>query len=428
MKRNLFLLGNGGRESALCFKLNRDKALVYSLDPNPTISSYSIKSPDFTKENLYQQLADFVIHKDIKMVVIGPEKFLEDGAVDFFESKGIKVFGPSKESAKIETDKSFAKELMKKYNIPTAKFEISDSRNRSFDLKNYFSFPFVIKVSGLAAGKGAFIINNENDFENAMDSIYEKKSFGRSAEKIVFEEFLEGDETSLFIMTDGEKFIPLPPAQDYKKAYSSNQGPNTGGMGSYAPCKLLNDKLKNRCIEKIVEPILHAMKKEGIPFKGLLYAGLMIKHNDPFVVEFNARFGDPETQSIVPLVESDLYDIMLQIASKKLETIDIKIKDIYSTTVVVAAKGYPDNYKKNIQFELDETIFDNKTLLFHASSKEIFPGRFINTGGRIFNITSFDDSLAKSIERVYTNLKKINIPDTFYRDDIGKKGLQYENI
>ncbi|MEJ5308066.1 MAG: phosphoribosylamine--glycine ligase [candidate division WOR-3 bacterium] len=426
MKRNLFLLGNGGRESALCYKLNSDRALVYSYDPNPTISSYSLKSPEFSKTNFYEDLAKFVKEKDIQMVVIGPEKFLDDGAVDILESKGIKVFGPSKESAKIETDKSFAKDLMKKYNIPTARYEISNSFEETKDLKRKFSFPFVIKVSGLAAGKGALIIRNDNDFNKAIEDIYQKNVFKDAARRLVFEEFLSGDECSLFILTDGKNFLLLPPAQDHKKAFDNDNGPNTGGMGSYAPCKLLDQKLIEKSVEKIVEPTIYALRKEGKPFKGLLYAGLMVSGRDVFVVEFNARFGDPETQSIVPLLDSSLYDIMFEIASGELNTKTIKLKDLYATTIVIAAKGYPDDYKKGIRFSIDEKIFDNNTILFHASSKEIENNIYENTGGRILNLTSFDTTLEKSIERVYSNIKKINIDDTFYRSDIGKKGIVYE--
>ncbi|MEO0297633.1 MAG: phosphoribosylamine--glycine ligase [candidate division WOR-3 bacterium] len=426
MKRNLFLLGNGGRESALCYKLNRDKALVYSYDPNPTIASYSLKSPEFSKSNFYEDLAEFVKEKDIQMVVIGPEKFLDEGAVDILESKGIKVFGPSKESAKIETDKSFAKNLMKKYNVPTARYEISNSLEETKDFKRKFSFPFVIKVSGLAGGKGALIIKNDDDFNKALEDIYHRNIFKEAAKRLVFEEFLSGDECSLFILTDGEKFLLLPPAQDHKKAFDNDSGPNTGGMGSYAPCKLLNQKLVDKSVEKIVDPILYALRKEGKPFKGLLYAGLMVSGSDIFVVEFNARFGDPETQSIIPLLDFSLYDIMLEIASGELKTKDIKLNNFYATTVVIAAKGYPDDYKKGIKFSIDEKIFDNKTILFHASSKEIENNIYENTGGRILNITSFDTTLEKSIERVYTNIKKINIDNTFYRTDIGKKGIIYE--
>lgn len=426
MKRNLFLLGNGGRESALCYKLNRDRALVYSYDPNPTISSYSLKSPEFSKTNFYEDLAKFVKDKGIQMVVIGPEKFLDEGAVDFLESKGIKVFGPSKESAKIETDKAFAKDIMKKYNIPTARYEISTSLEETQDLKRKFSYPFVIKVSGLAAGKGALIIKNDDDFQKALDDIYNKNIFKDAAKRLVFEEFLSGDECSLFILTDGNNFLLLPPAQDHKKAFDNDNGPNTGGMGSYAPCKLLDQKLIDKSVEKIVEPILYALRKEGKPFKGLLYAGLMVNGGDIFIVEFNARFGDPETQSIIPLLDSSLYDIMLEIASGELKTKTIKLNNLYTTTVVVAAKGYPDDYKRGIRFSIDEKIFDNNTILFHASSKEIANNLYENTGGRILNLTSFDFTLEKSIERVYANIKKINVENTFYRTDIGRKGIVYE--
>uniref|UniRef100_A0A7C3J700 Phosphoribosylamine--glycine ligase n=1 Tax=candidate division WOR-3 bacterium TaxID=2052148 RepID=A0A7C3J700_UNCW3 len=428
MKRNLFLLGNGGRESALCYKLNRDRALIYSYDPNPTIAGYSIRSPEFSKESFYSDLSKFVEEKDIQMVVIGPEKYLDEGATDFLESKGIKVFGPSKEAAKIETDKSFAKELMKKYNVPTARYEISESLERSMELKRFFNFPFVMKVSGLASGKGALIIKNDDDFEKALDDIYKKNIFKDAAKRVVFEEFLYGDEVSLFILTDGKKFLLLPPAQDHKKVFDNDEGPNTGGMGSYAPCNLLKDKLIDKSVEKIVEPILYALRKEGKPFKGLLYAGLMVNDDEIFVVEFNSRFGDPETQSIIPLIDSSLYDIMVEISYGDLKTQNLKINHFHSTTVVLAAKGYPSDYKKGIRFKIEENIFDQNTILFHASSKEIANNLYENTGGRILNLTSFDTSLEKSINRVYSNIEKLKIEDTFYRHDIGKKGILYEKI
>ncbi|MGE3062693.1 MAG: phosphoribosylamine--glycine ligase [bacterium] len=424
MKRNALILGNGGRESALAYKLNCERVLVHSYPSNPTLSKYCINAP-LDKNNLFDSALKYIRDEEIQLVLIGPEAYLADGLVDFLEANNVNVFGPSKSAARIETDKSYAKTLMMENNVPTAGYDIATSKNECIEKSKRYSFPLVLKVSGLAAGKGAFVVNDRAEFDRAIKEIYDTSQFLNSNAKVIIEEFMNGEEASLFVITDGENALPLPPAQDFKRVGDNDKGPNTGGMGSYAPCKLLTPALESKAMETIIRPVLSAMKREGNPFKGLLYAGLMIDKESVKVVEFNARFGDPETQSIMCILSSSLYDILIETAEGNLRTIKIETTGLSAVTVVIASDGYPGDYKKSIEISLDENKLDRNTLLFHAGTKED-NGKILSTGGRMLNITSFDKGLEKTIERVYSNINKINIKGSFYRKDIGKKGLKYE--
>ncbi|PIP13489.1 MAG: phosphoribosylamine--glycine ligase [bacterium (Candidatus Stahlbacteria) CG23_combo_of_CG06-09_8_20_14_all_34_7] len=425
MKRNALLLGNGGRESALAYKLNSERVLVHSYPQNPTLSKYAIKA-ELDKDNLFNSVLNYVREEEIQIVIVGPEAYLADGIVDFLEANKIRVFGPSLSAAKIETDKSFAKNLMNANNIPTASFDIANSKDICIAKAKKYSFPFILKVSGLAAGKGTFIVKNKEDLDKSIKKIYETKQFEKSNSKVIIEEFLKGEEISLFVITDGENILPLPPVQDFKRAYDNDLGPNTGGMGSYGPCGLLSPSIESKTIEAVILPVLSAMKRDGNPFKGLLYAGLMVDSSNVKVVEFNARFGDPETQSLICILNSSLYDIFMDVAEGHLSTKGLKTNGMSAVTVVIAAEGYPEEYKKSIEINIDENKFDKNIIIFHAGTKEE-DDRIISTGGRIIDVTSFDTGLKKTIDKVYNNIDKIKVENSFYRKDIGKKGLKYEN-
>ncbi|HAV92373.1 TPA: phosphoribosylamine--glycine ligase [candidate division WOR-3 bacterium] len=425
MKRNALLLGNGGRESAIAYKLNSERVLVHSYPSNPTLSKYCIKA-DIDSSNLFESMFEYIKSEDIQLVIVGSEAYLADGITDFLESRNIRVFGPSKKAARIESDKSYAKNLMKANNVPTASYDISESKEDCIEKSKKYSFPLVLKVSGLAAGKGAFVIKNKEEFDGAIKEIFDTKQFEKSNSKVVIEEFMNGEEASLFVITDGENILTLPPAQDFKRVYDNDMGLNTGGMGSYAPCGLLSKSLEEKTIDTIILPVLNALKRDKNPFKGVLFAGLMIDGNNVKVVEFNARFGDPEIQSIMSVIESSMYDIFMETAEGNLRAKEIETNGFSAVTVVVAANGYPGDYKKNIEISLDENKFDKNTLIFYAGAKEE-DGKILSTGGRMLDVTSFDIGLEKAIDRVYSNLNKIQIEGSFYRKDIGKKGLKYAN-
>ena len=424
MNNKVLILGGGGRESAIAYKLNKEGIKVFAYPGNPGILKFANSTN--IKNNDFNQIRFFITENKIDIVVIGPEQYLNDGLVDYLESYNIKVFGPSKNAAKIETDKYFAKKIMKAYGIPTAEYKVAFSRNECLNLSANFSYPYIIKFSGLAAGKGAFIIHSEEERNEVIKKIYDDNIFNTSSPIVIIEEFMEGEEASLFFFSDGKHVIPLLPAQDYKKAYDNDKGPNTGGMGSYAPCKLIDKKKEEYIIEHIALPILSALRGENSLFKGLLYAGLMINEDAVKIVEFNARFGDPETQSILPLMRSSLFDVFMHTAEGNINGMDLDFKNDYTTTVVIAAKGYPENYKKGHNISIDYSKIDGNTKIFHAGTKYNNTD-LVSNGGRILNITSIDNTLENSIKRVYNNIKYIDIENSFYRSDIGLKGLKYDN-
>lgn len=425
MKRNALLLGNGGRESAIAYRLNSERVLVHTFPSNPFLSKYCISAP-LNMEDFFASLLEYVKKEEIGLVVTGPEAYLDMGVTDFLSANGIPAFGPRKSAARIETDKSYAKDLMKQNNIPTAGFEIAFSKEECIRKSASFSFPMVLKVSGLAAGKGAFVVKDRGEFDSAVREIYDTKQFSASNSKVVMEEFMEGEEASLFALTDGERFVLFPPAQDFKRAYDNDEGPNTGGMGSYAPCGLVTGSVLSKSAEKIILPVLRALRNDNAEFRGLLYAGLMIKDGEPKVVEFNARFGDPETQSVLQVTDAPLYEMMLESANGRLTFDSIKSNGLSAVTVVLAAEGYPGDYRKSLEISVDESKLDRNAILFHAGTAER-DGKIISTGGRMLNLTCFDKGLEKTIDNVYSNINKLRIDGSFYRKDIGKKGLKYEN-
>ncbi len=416
---NIGIIGSGGREHALCFKLKQSKIVdkIYCIPGNAGTKSIA--------ENIEIQINDFEkikkisIEKKIKLLVVGPEKPLVDGISDYFKNTDIKIFGPNKIASKLEGSKTFTKKLCKKYNIPTSKFDIFENKDSAKKFLSNSIFPLVIKADGLAAGKGVYICNTNSEAINAVNEIFDGR-FGK-ADCILIEEFLKGEEMSYFIITDGKNFKPFQTAQDHKRVGEGDIGKNTGGMGAYSPSRLINNELQNKIDEKIIKPTLKGLNDINCDYVGFLYVGLMIIDNEPFLIEFNVRMGDPECQTILPLLNSDLGKIIDACCTKKLSSIEIKWLNKKSLCIVLCSNGYPDKYNKNVKIEnLNKINLNENSLIFHAGTKLINKDIFA-TGGRVLNIVNVSNNFNESKKQALTILKDINWTKGFYRKDIGYK-------
>ena len=414
------ILGSGGREHAIAIKIyksNKFEKKLYCIPGNAGTNSIAqnvdIKLNDFSK------IYNFLKQKKIDLVIVGPEKPLVDGIVDFLEKKNIKVFGPNQKVSQLEGSKIFTKKICEKYNIPTAKFGIFENKEDAFDFLKNRKMPLVIKADGLAAGKGVYICKDMESSINAVSEIFNGK-FGK-ADQILIEEFLEGDEMSYFIISDGNKYKSFSTAQDHKRVGEGDTGKNTGGMGAYSPSSLINDNLEKKIINKIIQPTLDAIKDMGQQYKGFLYAGLMIKNNEPYLIEYNVRMGDPECQTILPLLKTDLLDLILSCCNKNLEKQNIEWHEKKSLCIVLCSKGYPENYKNNIEItDLDNLDSSETNLIYHAGTK-ILDEVVYATGGRVLNFVSISDDYLISRNKIIDQIKKLNWKNGFYRSDIGYK-------
>jgi phosphoribosylamine--glycine ligase len=422
---NVLIIGSGGREHAIAYKVKQSQLLekLYCLPGNAGLSE--ISEPVKIKQNNFDDIIDFIKEKNIQFVIIGPEQPLADGMANILNKKNIPVFGPSKEAAKLESSKSFAKDFMQKYNIPTASYKVFTREQKAnvFDFLENSKFPVVIKADGLAAGKGVVITTCFDDAKQTIIEFFDNNIFGNSADKIVIEEFLTGEEASVFAVSDGNDFVILSSAQDHKRVFDNDEGKNTGGMGAYSPAPVVNDKILNEIKENIIISTIQGMKKEGTPFVGCLYCGIIITNEGTKVIEFNCRFGDPETQIVLPLVESDFLELLYLSATSKLKNYQLSLSNKTAVCVVLASQGYPDKY------ETDKIIsglkdVDNETLVFHAGTK-IKDGLVVTSGGRVLGITVLSNSLQEAINKVYSEVEKISFDGLYYRKDIGKKGLKY---
>ena len=413
------ILGSGGREHALANQIKKSKKTdkIYCIPGNAGTGAIgeniNINLDDFN--GIY----NFVNEKQIDLVVVGPEKPLVEGISDFLKEKKIKVFGPSKKASQFEGSKTFTKNICKQYGIPTAKFEILKNLEQSIEYLKKVEFPIVIKADGLAAGKGVYICKDMGNASEAVEEIFNGK-FGK-AEKIVIEEFLEGEEMSFFIISDGKTFKKFNTAQDHKRVGVGDTGKNTGGMGAYTPSGLINQELENKIINKIINPTLKALNDINEEYIGFLYAGLMIKDNEPYLIEYNVRMGDPECQTILPLLKSDFLEIILACCDRKLDEIDIQWSDKKSLCVVLCSKGYPDTYEKNIEISgLDKLNLENDSFIFHAGTT-IKNDKTIVNGGRVLNFVSISDNYLTSRNTIIDKIEKLNWSGGFYRSDIGFK-------
>jgi len=420
----VLVVGSGGREHTLVWKIAQSPKVknIYCAPGNAGIAEYaeciSIKADDI------KQLASFAHHRNIDLTVVGPELPLTLGIVDEFESKELRICGPHKSASVIEGSKIFAKDLMKKYNIPTAPYATFSSPQ---DAKSYLKkkgAPAVIKADGLAAGKGVIPAQSLGKAEEAIDAILTKKIFGAAGERIIIEEFLTGEEASFIVFTDGETIIPMPSSQDHKPIYDNDEGPNTGGMGAYSPAPVITEKLQKKIMEQIIIPTVRGMRVEGRKYRGILYAGLMINQGEANVLEFNARFGDPETQPILMRMKTDLIPILEAIVDERLHQVSLQWDERPAVCVVMASKGYPESYQKGMEIKgLNKVKGMQNVEVFHAGTA-LKDNRMVTCGGRVLGVTALGSSIAEAINLAYQATSQIHWEDAYYRKDIGKKALQ----
>ena len=414
---NIGLIGSGGREHALCQKIYESK-ITNNIICFPGNAGTAQLAKNVEVDILdFKKLLKLIRKFSIDLVIVGPEEPLVKGLVDFLHKNKIKVFGPSKFASKLEGSKAFMKKLCKLNNIPTAGFKVCTSKKQVNDFLNKNKFPVVIKADGLAAGKGVTICENKKQVLNISEEIFKGKF--KSSKKIIIEEFLEGEEVSYFLVVDKNNFKFFGTAQDHKRVKEKDRGPNTGGMGAYSPAPLINKELEKKIIEKIVKPTLLALKKGNNPYKGFLYVGLMIKNNEPYLIEYNVRMGDPECQVILPRLKTDLVKIIKNCVQDNLKNIKIKWKKEKCMTIVLCSKGYPGYYKKGKLLENIKKIKLRKgDIIYHAGTK-IINNQIYSNGGRVLNITSLGKSFLKVRKNIIKVLKNLNWKYGFYRKDIG---------
>jgi len=413
------IIGSGGREHAICHALSKSKKIdkIYCF-PGNAGTAKKAKNINLNLEN-FKEIKNFIISNKIDLIVVGPEKPLVNGIVDFLEKHNIKVFGPNKIASQLEGSKIFTKNLCEKYKIPTAKFGIFKNIDDTKKFIKKTNYPLVIKSDGLASGKGVYICENKDDAELAIKEIFEGK-FGK-AENLLIEEFLDGEEMSYFIISDGKTIKNFQTAQDHKRALEGDKGKNTGGMGAYSPSRLINNELEKKILDKIVKPTIKGLKEIGTNYKGFLYAGLMIVKDEPYLIEYNVRMGDPECQTILPKLDSDLLDIFLACCDEKLETTEIKWHNKKSLCIVLCSKGYPDKFKKDILIKnLNKIKLDNNEYCYHAGTK-IIEEEVYSNGGRVLNFVCVSEDFYISRNKIFDLIKLLNWEGGFFRKDIGYK-------
>ena len=428
----VLVIGSGAREHAIAHALMRGGSVseVTVAPGNPGMELDGIRTTQINPSN-HAALIDFVKNNGYDWVFVGPEVPLIEGIVDDFAGAGIKAFGPSKAAAQIEGSKDFAKQLMERHNIPTAKYQTFDDLERSTAYVREHGAPIVIKADGLAAGKGVTVAMDEETAIAALEDIFVDHRFGNAGAKVVIEDFLEGQEFSLMSFVNGTDFWPMPISQDHKRAYDGDKGPNTGGMGAYSPVPQIGQDVVDTAIETIVKPTVQAMSDEGTPFTGILYAGLIATADGPKVIEFNARFGDPETQAVLPLVEGDLLEIMIATQAGTLDKCEIKLSDKSSCCLVLASGGYPEKYEKGKLITFDGDVeADCGVCIFHAGTKLGTPdsSEFVTSGGRVFGITAVRDTLEEAVRAAYAAAERVHFDGKYSRSDIGLSALRESRL
>ena len=412
------ILGSGGREHAIVDKISKSPKVnkLFCIPGNAGTENIA-ENINLDISN-FKDIAKFLEDYKIDLVIVGPEQPLVEGIVDFLSNKGIKVFGPNKNASQLEGSKIFTKKICERYNIPTAKFGVFENSVDAYKYLETVSMPIVVKADGLAAGKGVYICENTDSAKNAVNEIFKGK-FG-SATQVLIEEFLQGEEMSYFVLSDGKTFKKFNTAQDNKRVGEGDKGKNTGGMGAYSPSGLINEELDLKIIENIVKPTFAAIKDMGETYKGFLYVGLMIKNNNPYLVEYNVRMGDPECQTILPLLKSDFLDLILSCCDENLDSQSIKWDDKNSICVVLCSNGYPETYKKNIEIDNLDKITNTNTIVYHAGT-EMINKKVYSIGGRVLNFVTISDDLKKAREIANKSIESLNWNNGFYRKDIGFK-------
>jgi len=425
----VLVIGSGGREHAIVKALNKSARIkkIYVSPGNGGISC-DAQCVSFNAVNI-ASMTDFAVETGINYVVVTPDDPLAAGMVDALERKGIRCFGPDKKAARIESSKVFSKNLMKKYGIPTALYEVFNSAEKASEYVQLASlkYPLVIKADGLALGKGVIIAENRDEALNAIKLIMTEKKFGDSGLNVVIEEYLTGSEVTILAFTDGKTIKPMVSSMDHKRAFDGNKGPNTGGMGVVAPAFRYTKNVADICDRTIFIPTIQAMQKEGCPFKGCLYIQLMLTTDGPKVIEYNSRFGDPEAQAVLPLLETELLDIMEAVTDEKLDSVDIKWSNAYSACVVLASGGYPSEYKTGVAITglgengncIDSFALKNGVIVYHAGTEKR-GNSFYTTGGRVLNVTATGQTLNMALDTAYNAVRTINFDGMYYRKDIGK--------
>jgi phosphoribosylamine--glycine ligase len=418
----VLVTGSGGREHALVWKILQSPRVekVYCAPGNGGIEQIAACADIDAADS--RALVQFARRKKIDLTVVGPELPLTLGLVNEFQEKGLAVFGPDKYAAELEGSKGFAKDIMARYNIPTAEYRTFTDPDKAVQYIHTKHPPVVLKADGLAAGKGVLLCKSRSEAYEGVDAIMNKKAFGKAGNRLVVEEFLQGEEASVLAVTDGENCVLLPPAQDHKAAFEGDEGPNTGGMGAYAPAPVMDAKMLDVVTKKILIPTIRGMQVEGRRYKGVLYAGLMITKEGPKVLEYNCRFGDPEIQAILPLVQTDLVDLMMAAIEGRIKEVTLKVLKKAAVCVVMASGGYPGSYEKGKTIHGLDTVPED-IVVFHAGSKK--KGKdLVTAGGRVLGVTAVGDTIEAAIKKVYRGVGNITFDGAYYRRDIGHRALK----
>ena len=415
----VMVIGGGGREHAIIKKLKENKSIteIFALPGNGGIAADAL-CVDIGAKDIEKQV-EFAAANKIDYAVVAPDDPLVLGAVDELQKAGIPCFGPEKKAAVIEGSKVFSKRLMKKYSIPTAEYEVFENTRDALDYLDRAAMPAVIKADGLALGKGVIIAQTKEEAKAAVTSMMEDKIFGESGSRVVIEEFLTGPEVSVLTFTDGKTIVPMVSSMDHKRALDGDRGLNTGGMGTVAPNPYYTEEISKECMEKIFLPTVRAMNAEGRTFKGCLYFGLMLTKDGPKVIEYNCRFGDPETQVVLPLLESDLFTVMQAVTNGMLDKTDVKFKNGCAACVIMASDGYPQKYQSGFELHIDESVKDS---VFIAGAKRE-NGVLKTAGGRVLGVTATADTLKKALDSAYEKVNHVHFENAFWRKDIGAKAL-----
>jgi phosphoribosylamine--glycine ligase len=416
--KKVLIVGSGGREYAIGYFL-KDEAEVFYAPGNGATEEFATNID--IKD--YNELAKWAKNNNIDLTIVGPEQPLVEGIVDIFKEKGLTIFGPSKEAARLEGSKVYMKNFLKKYNIPTAKYIETDNKEKAYEfIDKMEKTPIVVKADGLCAGKGVIIAESKEEAKKTVDEMLSGKAFGEAGKKVIVEEFLDGFELSMFAICDGEDFVLLPAAQDHKRLLDGDKGPNTGGMGAYAPTPLATPEIYEKVKTKIIRPTLDGMKKESSPYEGVLFIGLMIVDNEPYVLEYNVRFGDPECEELMPLIDSSLYDMFYNGATKQLDKIDVKIKDMVAVGVVCASKNYPYSSSEPVEIKIDD-LSDCNGYIAYAGVKKI-DGKLFATGGRVLVCVGFGKNVKEARDEAYKIVDKVHFDGKKYRKDIAYQAIK----
>jgi phosphoribosylamine--glycine ligase len=427
----ILVVGSGGREHALVWKIKQSAKVskVFAAPGNGGIA-LDAECVDIKPEDI-NRLLEFAQKEKVGLTIVGPEMPLAKGIVDKFSRSGLKIFGPIEELARLESSKAFAKETMKRLGVPTADFKIfEDSAFAKKYIEEIKKYPVVVKADGLAAGKGVVICKTKKDAHAAIDDMMVKRVFGPSGDKIIIEDCLVGEEVSFLVVSDGKNFVPLASSQDHKRIFDSDKGPNTGGMGAYSPAPVVTQKMYDIIMNEIIKKLLNGLAREGKAYKGILYAGVMITKEGPKVLEFNVRFGDPETQAILPRLKTDLVDLCLASIEGKINEVKLEWKDKSCVCLVLASAGYPGDYKKGLEISgLEDAVWKTSpdTHIFHAGTKSFVKDgklHITTNGGRVLNVVSLGDDIRQAIDNVYKAASRIKFEGMHYRRDIGYKALE----